>query len=174
MQKRAIGLLEFKPIDVKSHSELSFRFLEDGFLVAFGNADRVRNADGKGFERYVEHLNKSLNEDPWSCVHGWLNGEIVGQIELSRSTRDPSLGYVVFVYLVASLRGQGFSEQMAGYMANYFLRRGYKGALVSVSRTNIGAVRFYTKFGWQYESSREDIPELDFMKLTFPEVPLGK
>lgn len=72
--------LLFKTIDLSLHSDICVEFRIDSFVASFGSPDRFYS-DGNA-EQYLESLQAKINKDPRTVVHAWLDGEIVGQMEL--------------------------------------------------------------------------------------------
>ncbi len=91
----------FEPLNIAENSDLIVKFRADSFSTSFGNADLFYGEDGKGAERYLELL-KIRNQLLGSCVHVFLNGNIIGQIELRYMTDDIDAGYVNLFYLSPS------------------------------------------------------------------------
>lgn len=157
-------MLDFKPINLEQHQDLCIRFRADSFVCSFGSADLFYKEDGSGADSYLQWLRHRLTEIPNSCVHVWQGEQIIGQIEMGRWKYDPNIGYVNLSYLIPEFRGQGFGQQLDGYAANFFKQLGCHSARLSVSPTNLGAMRFYLKQGWVNLGQREDAPEVHELK----------
>jgi hypothetical protein len=91
--------LRFHEIDLDRDSETCIRFRSDSFVESFGSADRFYQAAGAGAKDYLEALSAKNRDWPGSCVHAWLDGDIVGQIEVRRERTDPSRAHVLLYYL---------------------------------------------------------------------------
>ncbi|MEM8832459.1 MAG: GNAT family N-acetyltransferase [Cyanobacteria bacterium P01_G01_bin.19] len=141
------SILEFKPIDLEQYQELCIQFRADSFSCSFGSSDRFYEEDRNGAERYLQWLRQRMTEIPNSCLHVWKGEQIIGQIEMGRWKHNPSVGYINLFYLIPEFRGQGFGQQLDRYAANFFQQLGCQSARLSVSPTNLVAIRFYLKHG---------------------------
>ena len=159
-----IGTLTFKTIDLSKTSELCIRFREDSFMTSFGSTDRFHEEDNKGSIRYIEWLQKKILDNPYSAVHIWESEKIIGQIELGSMKSEPDCGYVNLFYLIREKRGKGLSKYLDLYTSQYFQSLALKRMKLSVSPTNIQAVKFYEKSGWRYIGPRPGHPEVNFME----------
>jgi ribosomal protein S18 acetylase RimI-like enzyme len=159
--------LEFKPINVEQYQDLCVHFRADSFVCSFGSADRFYEEDGSGVNGYLHWLRQQIAENPNSCVHVWQGERIVGQMEMRRWKRDPSIGYVNLFYLIPEFRGRGFGRQLDQYAANFCSQLGCRSARLSVSPTNLMAVKFYLKQGWVDLGQREDAPEVHYFEKTY-------
>ena len=156
--------VEFKPIDLPLTKDLCIKYRADSFTVSFGNADKFYEADGKGAERYLEWIKAKMAKDPLLAVHCWLDGNIVGQIELGYLNTDASCGYVNLYYLAPDKRHQGLGKFLDAYVVQYFTAKKIKRVRLSVSPTNLPAIRFYEKNGWVNLGPRQDHPEINNME----------
>jgi ribosomal protein S18 acetylase RimI-like enzyme len=159
-----IGALEFRSIDLEKHWDMCLKFREDSFVVSFGSAAAFYESDGKGAERYLEWLKQRMSEIPDSCVHVWDGERIVGQMEMRRSKDDTQAGYVNLFYLIPEYRGKGVASLLDEYAAMFFEQLGCKVARLSVSPTNVAAVKFYLKHGWKDLGVREGHAEVHLME----------
>jgi ribosomal protein S18 acetylase RimI-like enzyme len=160
-------MVEFKPINLERHQDLCVQFRADSFVCSFGSAARFYGEGGNGAEEYLQWLKQRIAEIPSSCVHVWKGEQIIGQMEMRRWKRDPSLGYVNLFYLIPELRGQGLGQQLDRYAAKFFKQLGCQAARLSVSPTNLAAMRFYLKQGWIDLGQREDAPEVHYFEKTY-------
>jgi ribosomal protein S18 acetylase RimI-like enzyme len=160
-------MLEFKPINLERHQDLCVQFRADSFVCSFGSAARFYEEDGHGAERYLQWLRQRIAEIPNSCVHVWKGEQIIGQMEMRRWKHDLSVGYVNLFYLIPKFRGQGLGQQLDRYAANCFKQLGCQSARLSVSPTNLAAMRFYLKQDWIDLGQREDAPEVQYFEKTY-------
>ncbi len=158
--------LEFLPVDVDRHAALCIQFAEDTEICRFGSAMQLHGEDGDWAERYVQRMRDKLSADPESCLHVWRGGEIVGQMNLGRFV-DPSVGYINVFYVAPACRGEGVADGMEQYATDWFKRRGFASARLSVTPSNVRAVHFYLRSGWRDLGPREDKPELHNMEKSF-------
>jgi ribosomal protein S18 acetylase RimI-like enzyme len=159
--------LEFKSIDLALDRDLCVRFRADSFICSFGSADRFYGEDYRGADRYLQWLRQKIIELPNSCVHVWQKDRIIGQIEMQLWNQDPQIGYVNLFYLVPEFRDRGFGRQLDRYATNFFNRLGCHSARLSVSPTNLIAMRFYLRQGWVDLGQREDAPEVHYLEKAF-------
>jgi ribosomal protein S18 acetylase RimI-like enzyme len=71
-------------------------------------------------------------------------------------------------YVAPAWRGKGVADEIEEFVAAWFIARGFRSARLSVSPTNVRAVRFYLRRGWCDLGSRDDKPALHNMEKTFP------
>lgn len=159
--------LEFLPIDLSHHTAVCIQFAEDMQVYNFGSAAQFHGSDGKGAERYIERLRAQLSADPESGLHVWQDSEIVGQLILGRFI-DLSIGYISVFYVIPAERGRQVANVMEAYAADWFRKRGFASARLSVAPTNVRAMRFYRRHGWEDLGARADKPELHNMEKVFP------
>lgn len=153
-----------KPIVLDTHAAYCLRAREDAFVLSFGNADRFHGADGQGGVRYLAWLKTLCEQDPAGAMHLWLDGDIIGQIELKKLTHYPEIGYVNFYYLEQRMRGTGVSALLEDYAQNYFRALSCRTMQLSVSTSNTRAICFYIKNGWRNIGARPDDPHLILME----------
>jgi len=60
-------------------------------------------------------------------------------------------------YLIPEVRGKGFSSELDNFATSYLKELGFKKARLSVSPTNLRAINFYTKNGWQDIGLRSEV-----------------
>ena len=155
--------LKFEPINLDLHSDICVRFRADSYVCSFGSDARFYEEAGKSGELYLTRIAERMIQLPGSCVHVWQGQAIVGQIELNRYKTDPSLGYVNLYYLAPQYRDQGWGRFLDGYAVSYLTSLGFSAARLSVSPTNLQAMRFYAKQGWTDLGPRPDAPEVHLM-----------
>jgi ribosomal protein S18 acetylase RimI-like enzyme len=154
-------------VDLDAHFAVCQEFRRDSFVASFGDDKKYYEADGKGEERYLVWLKDKLQKDPNSVVHMWQGDEIVGQMEMGRYKPEPLVGYVNLFYVKPSMRGQGLGALQDQHAVRYFQGLGLKSAKLSVSPTNLRAVGFYKKLGWQDLGPRPQHPEVHLMEKSF-------
>ena len=156
--------LEFKPIDLEKNLDVAIRFREDAFICSFGIGDKFWQENGPKAERYVEWLKAKLDNDPYSAVHVWRSQQIIGQMELGSFKPEPSIGYINLYYIIPEFRGAGLSHVLDEYAVTYLRSKGHKKALLSVSPSNLRALRYYTRMGWVDIGVRPGLPEVNLME----------
>jgi len=154
--------LTYRPLSLHDHRELIIQYKVDAFICSFGNADKFLGKDPQA-KQYTEWLHSKLVNDPNSTVHILLDDVIIGQIELGHFKKDPKVGYVFLFYLIPEMRGKNLSPQLDQYAMYYFQNGGYKSAMLSVSPSNLRAVKSYERMGWYKIDIQHDDSELIFM-----------
>lgn len=157
-------LLTFKPIDLDTHADLCVRFAIDVHVIGFGSAERFHESDGKGAERHIAWLRQRVALKPGCLVHVWQNGEIIGQLNMSRVESDPTIGYINLLYLVPEARGRGLGVLLEAYAWSFLAQQGCRALRLSASPTNLGALGFYLRNGWQDLGPREDAPFVNLLE----------
>lgn len=141
--------LTFKPVDLDSHRDDCVRFSMDACLCSLGSAQPFIECAGEHAVKYIDWLREMSITWPGSMVHV-LNGDrLVGQIEMTRLTDDPAVGYVHLFYLLPELRGRGLGAQLVGYALRFAGAHGCHSLRLSVHPDNTPACRFYRRDGWQ-------------------------
>jgi GNAT superfamily N-acetyltransferase len=154
----------FREIDLGRHAELCVQFRADSYVCGDGTADRFFAHGGPGGRDYLARLAKYMRDLPGSCVHAWLGGQIVGQVEMVRDPNDPSVGKVNLFYLTPDHRGGGLGAQLERYALDLFRALGCAGVWLRVSPTNARALAFYKKHGWVDVGCGEGAPEMRVMR----------
>lgn len=160
----SLANIEFKPIDLEKDRDMVIKFREDSFVCSFGSNEKFWAENGPNAELYIEWLTAKIKNAPFSAVHIWLGDRIVGQMELGTFKRDPSVGYINLYYLIPEFRGTGLSKLLDDYAVQYLRGKGFLKARLSVSPTNLRAVRYYSRMGWVDIGTRPDAPEVSFME----------
>jgi GNAT superfamily N-acetyltransferase len=159
--------LKFEPINLDLHSDTCVKFRADSFVCSFGSDARFYEEGGKRGEHYLTRIAERMIHLPGSCVHVWQGPIIVGQIELNRYNADPTMGYVNLYYLAPSYRDRGWGRFLDEYAVSYLKSIGFSTARLSVSPTNLQAMRFYAKQGWTDFGPRPGFPEVHLMGRDF-------
>jgi len=140
--------LTFRDIDVDRDADVCIRFRADSFAASFGSPDGFFAEAGPDCRPYLEGLREKNRDLPGSCVHAWLEGRIVGQIELRRDRDDSRCARVLLYYLDPSVRGVGFGDELDVHVTMFLRSSGFQRARLRVSPTNGRAVAYYRKHGW--------------------------
>lgn len=162
-----IDNLEFRPIDLDLHKATCIKIREDSFVCSFGAAEKFHHEFGSDGERYVGFLMNRMQSLPNSCVHAWLENEIVGQVEVRRSRKRLDEGYVNLYYLTEKHRGSGLGTILDEYVEFYFRELRIKSAQLSVAPTNLRALKFYSKCGWKDLGPRPNHPDVNLMEKVY-------
>ncbi|MBV1841747.1 MULTISPECIES: GNAT family N-acetyltransferase [Photobacterium] len=138
--------LHIKTVDVDAHYPQCLAFRREAYQCSFGHTDGFDDA----FEDYEARIRSRLELPEWRYEHVWLGDEIIGQLEYKAYSFEPGLGYVHLIYLAPEYRGAGIADKLQHYLAKQFLSLGCQGAILSVSKTNVRALRHYQKNGWHF------------------------
>lgn len=151
--------LTFKAIDLKD-IKTAFSFLRDTFFISFGDdpSSWPNNLGQYSEERYLSALQKMLVRDPNSIIHVWQNEVIIGQIELSRFKNEPLCGFVDLYYMIPEKRRSGLGKLLDAYAMEYFSKKGFTKARLTVTETNFSAIAFYERLGWRSIGPHEGHP----------------
>jgi ribosomal protein S18 acetylase RimI-like enzyme len=155
--------VRFEPIDLRRHADTCVRFRRDSYFCSFGDGEAFDPATG-GVKGYLDRLRQRLAILPEGIVHVWRADLIVGQIE-AQIRPDTGTGYVNLFHLVPEERGSGAGDLLHDYVLLLFARHGVPSARLSVSPSNLRAVRYYAKHGWRDLGPRPDHPEVHLMEL---------
>ena len=149
----------FKTIDLASDFDTCFAFRKDSYFVSFGTYD--------GFEvdmsNYKERMAERISYLPHGNCHLWHEGEIIGQTEM-KFVDDADIGYVSLLYLKPEFRNQGLGKLLQQRAVEVFSTLGKKSIQLSVSCTNLPALAFYTKHGWENIGARPDKDNVYLMR----------
>lgn len=151
--------LSLKPINLDRDSDLCVKIREDSFIQSYGSAEKFLGADGRGEERYLHWLLNKMTTRPGSCCHLWLNDEIVGQLEVGRTSEDPTVGWIYLVYIVSSKRRQGLGAYLLARGEDLLRQDGLRSAGLRVGRSNSAAITLYSRNGWRFEDHQVDQDE---------------
>jgi ribosomal protein S18 acetylase RimI-like enzyme len=146
--KRGTAAVLFRPIELEQDGETCVRFRADSFIESFGSADAFFREAGPQASGYLAGLRSKMEAWPGSCVHAWLDGEIVGQVEVRRDRTDKSRAHILLYYLRPDVRGQGFGDDLDAYVVTLLRNADVTHATLRVSPTNARAVAYYRKHGW--------------------------
>ena len=157
-------MLIFRTIDVDRDGATCIAFSRDAFVCSFGSDERFLAEAGPGFRAHLDALRRDVQREPGGFVHVWSDGEIVGEI-LIRLPPEEDQGYVSLLYLKAEHRGTGTADELHTYVESYFRDRGRRRLRLSVSPTNVRAIRFYTRHGWKDCGPRPGNEHVNSMEL---------
>jgi ribosomal protein S18 acetylase RimI-like enzyme len=156
----------FLPIDLDRHFQRCVEFLCDAFVCSYGNSDAFDAIGGaQGYRAGLEHM---LATFPEGAVHVWRGDRIVGQLEMGIQPAS-GLGVVNLFYLASEERGRGLGAELHSHAIEVFRRHRVQTVRLSVSPTNVRALRYYAKHGWQDLGPRPDRPYVHSMELAISE-----
>lgn len=159
--------MQFRPIDVARDGALSVGFRRDSYVCSFGSDALFVEENGADGQGYLQWLSERVAQFPEGHVHAWLEGEIVGQIEM---VIGPTSGYVNLFYLRPDARGRGLGDELHAYAVALLRRHGVSVAGLSVSPTNERALKYYERNGWKDLGARAGAGHVHEMELRVPSV----
>ncbi len=155
--------VEFKCIDVDSDFQRCYEFRKDSYYCSFGTT--------KGYDKsvsgYEARIRKRLNDKRWFYFHIWQGANIIGQLEFRSFSHLDGYGYINLVYLIPEYRGVGIADIVHKYIVHCLKSSKCYRAVLSVSRTNTRALRFYSRHGWQFHGKNPKHETTDFYKNVF-------
>ena len=169
-----VGPIQFRPLDVDAHGAVALRFREDSYRISFGEVEgsaRFWRAAGEGGAKYLAWIRERQGVDPGYIVHAWDGHRVIGQIEMGTHGADASVAYVNLYYLVPEARGTGAGAELDRYVVEFLRAKGFRRALLSVAPTNLRAVRFYERVGWQLSAEAPKGPGVQYMERTLAALP---
>lgn len=157
-------LLSFREVDLDRDADLCVQFRADSFIESFGSAERFFQVAGEQGRDYLIGLQAKNRDWPGSCVHAWLNDDIIGQIEVRRQPDDRSRAHALLYYLRPDARGQGLGEELDAYVLRLCRAAGVQGITLRVSPTNARAMAFYRRQGWRDQGPDPQHPDVHIME----------
>lgn len=148
-----------------SDAGMCARFHREMYLAAFGTREGLEEEMGPGDARYLQQLRERLAAWPEANVHAWHGDRIVGQLEMRLLEGEPHVGYVSMVYVDAAHRSHGLGRQLLEHGVEAARAKGMRLLRLSVSLTNVRAIMFYTRLGWQAVGSRPNVQPMAIMEL---------
>ena len=155
--------IEFKTIDVDSHFHKCYEFRKDSYYCSFG---KTKGYD-KSVSGYEGRIRERLNDKRWFYYHVWQDGKIIGQLEFRSYSQFDEFGYINLMYLIPEYRGVGIADNIHKYIIHCLISAKCYGAVLSVSRTNTRALKFYKRNGWQFHDNNPKHETTDFYKNVF-------
>lgn len=152
--------IQFKPINF-DELDLCVQFRLDTFKISFPDSNKWQALWDE--EAYGTWLIQHAKNFPLGAVHIWRDGAIIGQLEFGYG--DAS-NHVNLFYLKAQYRGKGLSQTLHDYVTSTLKKAGTQNATLRACPTNLPAVGFYLKNGWQDCGADEKQPEVNGYRLT--------
>lgn len=150
--------LSFLPIDLKRSLDVCIKFREDTHGCSFQNLKGLSNQLGVNREQYSQYLNSYNSE---GLKHIFYNGKIIGQLEFTFMPTNHKVGYINLIYVEKSFRGEGVSGKAMNYIMAYFFNNSCEEVMLSVSRTNHRAIKYYEKHGFKFLKKNTKDPMVD-------------
>ncbi|MEI8635139.1 GNAT family N-acetyltransferase [Vibrio sp. PP-XX7] len=157
----------FEPIELEANFTNCIQFREDAYCCSFGTSEGYIDTIGKNGEIYHSKLLSRLGSPEWGYFHLWCGDELIGQLEFKSHSEISGYGYIPLIYLIPNYRGLGLSDMIHRFLIEQLKLMGCIGGVLSVSRTNKRAVRYYQKNGWQYWKPNDKHQLTDFFTIKF-------
>lgn len=143
----------------------SARFHREMYLVAFGTDEGLEEEMGPGDARYLQQLRERVAAWPEGNVHAWHGEEIAGQLEMRLLGNEPHVGYVSMVYVDPAHRSHGLGRLLLEHAIEVARARDMRLLRLSVSLTNVPAIMFYKRVGFQVAGARPNVQPMAIMEL---------
>ena len=150
--------MKFLPIDLKKNFNLCIKFREDTHCCSFQSLKDFSSQVGVNGEKYSKYLSSYKSE---GLKHIVYKGEIIGQVEFTLMPANSKIGYINLIYVAQSFRGKGIAEKAMVFVMEYFLNNSCEEVMLSVSRTNHRAIKYYEKHGFKFLKKATNDPLVD-------------
>ena len=111
-------------------------------------------------EKRAEMWRQTLKE-PDDCEYLCImcENKMIGRLIFSKSRDEdmPHAGEVIAIYLLAGYWGKGYGKQAMDFAVAGLRQAGYNEIFLWVLEENSRARRFYEKYGFVYDGTRQDI-----------------
>lgn len=158
--------LEFKKVNL-DHLDICLKFRKDSYFCSFGSMDGALAELGENGEIYFSKMKERINDPQWNFIHVWHHQEIIGQIEFRNFSDLFGFGYVHLFYIKPEYRGVGLFKQLDEYVKKTLSSQKCRGVMLSVSQTNLRALKTYEQHGWKYYSQNPKKELLAFYSKIF-------
>jgi ribosomal protein S18 acetylase RimI-like enzyme len=162
LDRDTVGL-RIEPIDLID-TPTCVRFRREMYEASFGTTDGLEDEMGPGDETYLADLRAKIAQVPEGNVHAWHGEEIVGQLEMRLVEHEPHLGYVSLIYVPPEWRGRGVGRRLHEHAVQVCRQRDKRAMRLSVSFTNVPALMFYRRLGWEMVGSRPNKEPMAIME----------
>lgn len=132
------------PAEPATHLSHCLPFRRDAWRISFGQLDTFDEQDTLAWLARLQELGR--------LHHLWHEDEIIGQLELSPALVRPDgvqEGYLYLLYLCPPWRGLGAGRWLHDQALARIRAAGSQRAGLRVSPSNLPAVAFYHRLGWQ-------------------------
>jgi aminoglycoside 6'-N-acetyltransferase len=153
-----------EPIDLID-ADTCVAFHREMYLTSFGTDDGLEEEMGPQNESYLEQLRARMAQVPEGNVHLWHGERIVGQLEMRLIESEPHVAYVSLVYVIPEERGRGLGRHLHEHAVLVSRERDKRLMRLSVSLTNVPAIMFYRRLGWQMSGTRAHRMPMAVMEL---------
>ncbi len=153
-----INTLSYIPVDLEKTFNLCIQFREDTYQCSFQNLKGCSDQVEFNGEKYGKYLR---SYKPEGLRHIVYKGGIIGQLEFKLMPTNPKIGYINLIYVAQSYRGRGVAEKAMNFVMEYFKNNSCEEVMLSVSRTNQRAIKYYLKHGFQFRKKSIKDPLVD-------------
>lgn len=153
-------MLDFKRINFDQNLDLCIKFREDSFRASFPGSNDWKELWNP--DEYANWIQQHAARFPDGAVHIWFENTIIGQLEFSYGNGK---AHVNLHYLAPTYRGSGLAQQAHDHIANTLRAHHCKHATLRASPTNLRALSFYAKTGWQDLGQDPDYPQVHRFEL---------
>jgi ribosomal protein S18 acetylase RimI-like enzyme len=144
--------------------ETCVRFRREMYVASFGTGEGLDEEMGPENEKYLADLRAKIAQIPEGNVHLWHGEQIVGQMEMRLVDHEPHIGYVSLIYIAPEMRGQGLGRLLHEHALQVCRIREKRAMRLSVSLTNVPAIMFYRRLGWEMVGSRPNKEPMAIME----------
>ena len=152
-----------EPIELLD-AETCVRFRSEMYVASFGTSEGLAEELGEDNQKYLADLRAKLAQVPEGNVHLWHGEEIVGQMEMRLVDHEPHIGYVSLIYVPPEWRGKGLGRRLHEHALQVCRHREKRAMRLSVSFTNVPAIMFYRRLGWEMVGSRPNKEPMAIME----------
>jgi ribosomal protein S18 acetylase RimI-like enzyme len=138
--------MEFIPVAIEDTLNLCIQFRRDAHKVSFGSYEGFSVSDTTSW------FQRLLSFTDFGFYHVTQDSEIIGQIEYRYALVDEQgekYGYINLLYLLPDFRGNGLGLKLQEYILAQLKTEHCKYAQLRYIPTNIQAIAFYRKHGWE-------------------------
>jgi aminoglycoside 6'-N-acetyltransferase len=160
---RDAAACRIETIDLRD-AETCVRFRREMYQASFGTAEGLEEEMGPENATYLADLRAKIAGFPEGNVHLRQGEEIVGQLEMRLVEHEPHIGYVSLLYVAPEARGRGLGRMLHEHARQVSRDRDKRAMRLSVALTNVPAIMFYRRLGWQMAGSRPNREPMAIME----------
>lgn len=148
--------LALRPIDPFADNRVLTAFGRGLYRESTGDDAAFMRAYGLIGERFAQWIAFCGMTNPAFASFLTENRRPIGMAVMGLDQRDPSLGRLHHLYMIASRRGQGFGGLLDDYVRETLRRAGATRIVLNVAAGNARAIRFYDAQGWADAGASRD------------------
>lgn len=150
-----------EPYSLEKYFEFYLECMRDIFIISNRSTQDFDSFIGPWGEKYYKRLQK-WTESGAHLVHLTLNNDLIGICEASIDKQ--SQGIISSIYVRPEYRGKKYASMLEASAINFFKSHNINTAVLNVTTSNLRAIHFYKKNGWQESSEQTYIGALQFKK----------